>query len=361
MTPFSRRMAPAALLAGLVVAAGPPLVYLQVAAARGRARAEDLAGRLAAEVAAVARRQPRLWPYHAPKVVAIAASWAGPAGASAVAVTDCRGRPLYGSGEQVAAWAPVRTARGLVGWVGVGSRDAGDRAALAALAGASGAAGLLIGLVVFWLPAAVVRRQAARIAEGRAVLRGQEEERARVARDLHDGLGQGLTALRLSVEGGRTREALDAADEALAELRRVVADLRPADIEAAGGLSEALRACTERFERRSGLPVSFRPPAEGAPAASDDVASHLLRMLQEALANAARHAGATELGVRLDYAGGAWVLTVADNGVGMAGDGGGMGDGGLRTIRERAAFLDGRVEVEAPEGGGTAVRVTLPG
>ena len=357
MKDFSRKMGSVAFLAALAVGLGPPLVYRHVTEASAEARAADHAHRLAEDMAEVATRQPRLWRYNAAKVAQVASGWFDRIGASGVAVRDCQGRELYeeGGDDPLLAWAAIRTARGVVGWVGVRADDARERAAMTKLMGGCCALGLILGWALFLLPAAAVKRQATQIADGRAVVRGQEEERARIARDLHDGLGQGLTALRLAVEAGRPEDALAATDEALGELRRVVADLRPPDLDA-GGVTEALRAFTERFERRSGLPVSFRcePKSARWDDASDQVATTLLRILQEALSNAARHAGANELGVLLVDDAGRWLLEVAD-------DGGGMGETvGLRTIRERADFYGGRVEVRQAVEGGSVLRVSLP-
>ncbi len=360
---FAMRMAPVAVLAGLAVWMGPPLVEVWTARRAGLAAAEDQAGRLAHALSELAARQPRLWRYNAAKVVHAASAWADRPDVAGVTITDCGGEVWFsperlgvGTGRPggLTGWAAVASPRGTVAWVGVRRDDSGAAAARSMLHGASGILGLLVGLVLFLFPTAVVRRQATRLEEGRAVLRGQEEERGRVARDLHDGLGQELTALRMAVEGGRTDEALAASDEAMAELRRVVADLRPPDLEE-GGLVEALRACTERFERRSGLPVSFRGP-DGLEV-SQDVGATLLRCLQEGLGNAARHAEATEIGVRLTVQGGHVALAIVDDGKGVTPA---VALSGLRTVRERCDFLDGQVHVGEAEGGGTSVRIQLP-
>jgi two-component system NarL family sensor kinase len=251
-------------------------------------------------------------------------------------------------------WAAVRSTRGIVAWVGVRRDDTAHAQRRFLLHGASGILGLLAGLAIFLFPTAVVRRQATRLEEGRAVLRGQESERERIARDLHDGLGQGLVALRMAVEGGRTEDALAASDESMAELRRVVADLRPPDLQA-DGLRAALRACTERFEKASGLPVSFRAPDEIE--VTEEVGTALLRCLQESLGNAGRHSGASEIGVRLTGGDGRVVLEVEDDGKGFESA---VADAGLRTVRERCDFLGGHVDVRRVETGGSAVRIELP-
>jgi len=361
---FAWRMAPVAVLAGLVVWLGPPLVETWTSRRAGLAAAQEQAGRVAGALSELAARQPRLWRYNAGKVVRTATAWADRSDVAGVTITDCEGGVLFtperlgvGTGKAtggVTGWAPVDTVAGVVAWVGVRRDTSAHAGRRFLLHGASGILGVLVGLVLFVFPTAVVRRQATRLEEGRAVLRGQEAERGRLARDLHDGLGQGLTAVRLAVEGGRTEDALAASDEAMAELRRVVADLRPPDLDA-GGLSEALRACTERFERRTGLPVSFR--SEGPLEVSEDVGATLLRCLQEGLSNAGRHAQASEIGVRLIGGAGQVALEVVDDGGGMPPD---ATRSGLRGLRERCDFLGGSVDVGEAEGGGTLLRVELP-
>lgn len=363
---FTKRMAPVAVVVGLLVWLGVPVVETWTARRAGRAAAHAQAGRLAHALSDLAVRQPRLWRYNAAKVVGAAATWADRADVAGVTITDCAGGVLFsparlgvGTGRAtggVTGWAEVTTPAGVVAWVGVRRDDSGDAPRRFLLHGASGLLGLLVGLVLFLFPTAVVRRQAARLEEGRAVLRGQEAERGRLSRDLHDGLGQGLTAVRLAVEAGRTDDALAASDEAMAELRRVVADLRPPDLDA-GGLPEALRACTERFESRTGLPVSFRCSGQGE--VSEEAGATLLRCLQEGLSNAGRHAQATEIGVRLAIDALRVVLEVEDDGVGISAQGAGGRDGQV-TLRERCDFLGGRVDVsEAPQGG-ALLRIELP-
>ena len=360
---FARRMAPVAVLVGLIVWLGVPIVETWTARRAARAAAGAQAGRLAHALSELAVRQPRLWRYNAPKVVGAATAWADRADVAGVTITDCGGDVLFaparlgvGSGRSggVTGWAAVRTPRGVVAWVGVRGDGSGGAQRRFLLHGASGLLGLLVGLVLFLFPTAVVRRQAARLQEGRAVLHGQEAERGRLARDLHDGLGQGLTAVRLAVEADRREDALAATDEAMAELRRVVADLRPPDLDAAS-LPEALRACTERFERRTGLPVSFR--CAGDAEVSEDVGATLLRCLQEGLSNAGRHAEATEIGVRLTLQAAGVRLEVEDDGQGPPAE---PPESRLRSLRERCDFLGGSVTLSPAEGGGALLTIELP-
>ncbi len=202
---FAMRMAPVAVLAGLAVWMGPPLVEVWTARRAGLAAAEDQAGRLAHALSELAARQPRLWRYNAAKVVHAASAWADRPDVAGVTITDCGGEVWFsperlgvGTGRPggLTGWAAVASPRGTVAWVGVRRDDSGAAAARSMLHGASGILGLLVGLVLFLFPTAVVRRQATRLEEGRAVLRGQEEERGRVLRGVEE-VRHGAPGLRV--------------------------------------------------------------------------------------------------------------------------------------------------------------------
>lgn len=198
------------------------------------------------------------------------------------------------------------------------------------------------------------------------VVQIQEEERGRIARDLHDSVGQALAALHLGLEliAGRPAEAaaltgrcIRECEEALSELRRVVYDLRPPELTASADVAEVLRSYTERFELRTGLPTSFR--GSGGAIRSEEVSTCLLRVLQEALTNISRHAGAQEVGVSLTVMPGKVSMEVTDDGQGFDFQAPRRGTG-LRGIHERCAFLGGSVEVESRPESGTRLRVHLP-
>lgn len=193
-----------------------------------------------------------------------------------------------------------------------------------------------------------------------------ELERGRMARDLHDSVGQALAALQLDLEMMRglpgaeellIGRALASCEDAMQELRRVVYDLRPPELSDATAIQDVLRAYVERFEIRAGVPTSFR--ATGRSILSEELATCLLRVLQEALTNVSRHAFAREVGVQLRVEPREIVLEVADDGQGF--DPGAAPRGrGLRGIEERCAFLGGRVRVESVRHQGTKLEVHLP-
>ncbi|MBB3085458.1 sensor histidine kinase [Geodermatophilus sabuli] len=196
----------------------------------------------------------------------------------------------------------------------------------------------------------------------------REEERRRLRRDLHDGLGPSLGAVVLRIDTARNlavsrpeeadrllRQARDDVSAALADVRRLVHDLRPPALDDLG-LAGAVRQQAERLlAPRVGVTVDPGELAE-LPAAVE-VAAY--RIASEALANVAKHASATRVRVSLACDGdGDLVVEVADDGVGIAP--GAPAGVGLVSLRERAAELGGRCSVECPASGGTVVRAVLP-
>lgn len=202
---------------------------------------------------------------------------------------------------------------------------------------------------------------------------GVLEERARIARDLHDTVAQGFTGIVVQLEVAddaldrdptAARAHLDraraSAREGLAEMRRAVRDLRPELLDDVG-LSEAVRRTAARWSEATGVPAAVT--TSGTPSALPPEAEvALLRAAQEALANVAKHARATAVTVTLAYDGDAVTLRVDDDGIGLAAEGGtasaepGLG---LLGMRERLAALGGRLDVASPPGGGTRVAATV--
>jgi signal transduction histidine kinase len=204
---------------------------------------------------------------------------------------------------------------------------------------------------------------------------GVAEERNRLAREIHDTLAQGLTALTLQLEmadallddaperaRGSIQRALQLARANLQEARRSVLDLRAAPLEGLS-LPEALEQLAEEFARDHGVPCATtiqglqgRLPAR--------LETGLYRLAQEALANAAKHARPSRVGVRLEQRGGLLELVVEDDGVGFDPDlpvgAGPHGGFGLAGMRERAALLGGQLALDSAPGRGTRVVVRVP-
>lgn len=227
--------------------------------------------------------------------------------------------------------------------------------------------GLLVDLVRQAAVAIRARLLASELQESRErLVIGREDDRRRIRRDLHDGLGPALggVALRLQAAGNaidadpvRARDLVALArtevGEALDDVRRLVHDLRPPALDDLG-LEAAVRQQAERVRSEVEVTVAAED-LSGLPAAVE-VAAY--RIVSEALTNVVRHAGARRADVRLEAGSSALTVTVADDGRGIAED---VTAGvGLLSLRERAEELGGRCEVRCPEGGGTTVRAVLP-
>jgi signal transduction histidine kinase len=196
----------------------------------------------------------------------------------------------------------------------------------------------------------------------------QEEERRRIQRDLHDGLGPVLASMRLRLEAcldevrngdplARDLERLyELVGQATGDIRRLVYDLRPPVLDQLG-LLPALRQHCERFSRETGVAVGFEVDRGLRVPAAAEVA--LLRVAQEALLNVGKHARASRADVRLERSDGALSLVVRDDGVGFDANGHGGEGTGLGSMRERAELPGGTLRLAAHPGG-TEVTVSIP-
>ena len=210
------------------------------------------------------------------------------------------------------------------------------------------------------------RLEAERRRAGSAALHAQEEERTRVARDLHDEVNQSLTGLLLRLEAareaappeleGELAETKALANQAMTELLSLARQLRPTALDDLG-----LVAAIEGQVDRLGGEIETSLKVEGAfTDLGADAQLVVYRVAQEALTNAARHSGAGRVEVRLRRAdGGGVVLEVADDGRGFAFDESqrGLGIGGMR---ERALLVGGELTIESRPDAGTTVRLTVP-
>lgn len=202
-------------------------------------------------------------------------------------------------------------------------------------------------------------RRTQRAEQARAMLVAErEDERRRVRRDLHDGVGPLLAALRLELDGsgrdvGSTR-ATRLLDQAIGEVRRISRNLRPIALDELG-IVGALRQQASMLSGPAGPLITVDLP-DSPPVLPAAVEVAVLRISGEALTNVVRHARATTCGLRL-WTDTAVHLCVRDNG---RGPGAGVDSGGLQSMRDRAEELGGHLEVHACEGGGTMVEAVLP-
>ena len=205
----------------------------------------------------------------------------------------------------------------------------------------------------------------------------REQERARVAREIHDELGQVLTALKINLDWlerklgvrdndpslnpllDRVVESAEIADSAISSVQKITSDLRPSSLDNLG-LAAALDHEAQRFQQRTGIACKLKLPADSLELPAE-AATAVFRIFQEALTNVARHAQATEVRAALQSEADQVVLQVEDNGRGISSAA--LTDKkslGLLGMRERAAVLGGEVVVVALQPGGTRVTLRLP-
>lgn len=198
----------------------------------------------------------------------------------------------------------------------------------------------------------------------------REEEKARIAREVHDELGQVLTVLKLETSmcelaygelDAGLQERLNSMKRLIANLFQLVRDvataLRPPILDA--GISSAIEWQAHRFESRSQIPCLVQVP-DNLPPLADVKAIGLFRILQEALTNVMRHAQAHTVDVRLALEGGWLCLTVSDDGRGFIPAPGRPSSFGLVGMRERVLMLGGSLELDSRPGEGTTLSVRIP-
>jgi PAS domain S-box-containing protein len=196
-----------------------------------------------------------------------------------------------------------------------------------------------------------------------------EEERARIARELHDQIGQALTAIKLNLQaigrsgaagphGTTLADGVELVDRALQQVRSLSFELRPAMLDDLG-LAAALRAFARKQASAAGLALGLRisPRLQGAP---KDVETACFRIAQEAVTNVVRHAHARRLDVTLRRTDGTLELAVQDDGAGIPDALAAFAGLGLLSMRERAEAVGGGLEVASVPGGGTVVRARFP-
>jgi signal transduction histidine kinase len=203
------------------------------------------------------------------------------------------------------------------------------------------------------------------------LVRAQEAERRSISRELHDQVGQTLTALRMELASlaeirnsstgefkGRLQEAMHLAEQTLVSVRDMAMGLRPAMLDDLG-LAPALEWQGREFSRRSGIPVDVE--VDGTVDALPDVhRTCVFRIIQEALTNCARHAQASHIRVAVHGGSDRISLSVQDDGVGFARAEAAPGGLGLMGIEERARELGGAVRIRSQTGKGTTLQADIP-
>ena len=210
------------------------------------------------------------------------------------------------------------------------------------------------------------RLETERRESARRALAAQEDERRRVARELHDELGQTLTGVLLLVDeaskapprraGAAIEEGREALRNSIEEVRRIVRDLRPEALDDLG-LPSAMATMAGAFERHTGIPLDREVPA-AIPHLSREQELVLYRVVQEALTNVARHSGAGRAGLVVACDDGRVSIAVRDDGRGFKAPP--PDHGGINGMRERALLVRGTVDVSSQLGEGTQVVLSIP-
>src|SRR5215217_2060115 len=203
---------------------------------------------------------------------------------------------------------------------------------------------------------------------GRAVLRAQEQERSRIAQDLHDEVNQALTGILLRLQATMAdapphliNELADTkalATQAMEELLHLARELRPTALDD-HGLVPALASQIAAFGERTGIRSRFMPPTGQLPIFSDEEQLVIYRVTQESLSNVIQHAGATRVDVELNTVG-RTVLRVRDDGRGFENrNGRGRNRLGVSGMRERALLVGGSLAIFSTPGEGTTIELTM--
>ncbi len=208
----------------------------------------------------------------------------------------------------------------------------------------------------------------------RQLMGAQEAERRRLARELHDELGQALTAVKLNLQslpgpgasagaGGRLDEAMGLVDRALSQVRDLSLDLRPSLLDDLG-LASALRWYVTRQAERAGLAATVAADL-GETRPGPDIETACFRVVQEAMTNAVRHGGARSVSVEVKGREGEIALVVRDDGAGFdveaAHSRATRGESlGLLGMEERVLLLGGTLDIDSAPGQGTEVRARIP-
>ena len=209
----------------------------------------------------------------------------------------------------------------------------------------------------------------------RRLVEVQEQERRALARELHDRIGQGLTAINLNLNilhdqldqetlarvGKRLDDSISLLEETIPAVRNLMSNLRPALLDEYG-LVTALGTHLKDFSSRYGIPVHFDPSASPVPRLESSIEITLLRIAQEALFNIVKHAQASEVSLDLLVLESTICLRVQDNGVGMdlSQPEAHPGSHGLTIMRERAEAVGGLLKVSSEPGKGTRIEVYIP-
>jgi PAS domain S-box-containing protein len=236
----------------------------------------------------------------------------------------------------------------------------------------------IVGVLAIGRDITELREKERQIEESRDLLRelaeyrdsAREEERKRIAREIHDELGQLLTAQRLDIAtlkfqfgmdnpalGERCRHLLEVTDQTIRSVRSIASALRPAALDM--GITLALEWLADEFGKRTGVDCRLHL-GQVDMELDEDLAVAVFRIVQESLTNVARYAEARQVDISLENCDDRYHLSIRDNGRGFDPEGKRPRSFGLLGIRERALMLSGEANIISAPGRGTCVEVTIP-
>jgi signal transduction histidine kinase len=387
---LAARLVPLLVILGGVVAVPAPLAYHWMGARELREGGAEVARRVAEILGREAEGRPVLWAYDSIKLVEHLRAYRDWPHVSRIDVVDALGCPIdpaFEPPEDGLLWAvaPIEVRGRHIGevWVGMNRRALRTRSlSLLALFTALGVGLSVLAYQVAMRSARSAETQIDELVErlskarseervrelSRRAIAIQERERRAIARDLHDGVGQALAAIRIHAQLLETRADDPAAvmqlaaqigsmaDATLDEIRRAIGRLGPAVLHEVG-LRAAIERLLDDVIERAGLRAerSFARMEE----LPEAVENACYRIVQEALTNVLRHARAQRVQLRIAREGDALSIVIEDDGVGFVASDRTTGHG-IAGMRERAELLGGWLEIDAREGGGTRVRACLP-
>jgi signal transduction histidine kinase len=204
------------------------------------------------------------------------------------------------------------------------------------------------------------------------IQKAREEERRRIAREIHDELGQQLTALKFDINwikkklnvdqeniSNKARQALTLIDQTIHSVRKISSDLRPGILDDLGLIPALEWQCMD-FEKRTGIKCSFRSYIQEVEF-STDFSVNVFRILQETLTNVARHSGATRVKINIALEKDIFSMSIIDNGTGInKGEKENKTSFGILGMKERALIYGGELSISGSSEDGTTVRVKIP-
>jgi signal transduction histidine kinase len=374
---FSLRMLPLSIFAAIVIMAVPPLIYHFTNQKDMKIQAEIYAKLLATDLGKSIETEPFLWQYRTNKILMYTDKHRFQKDIGTVVIRDCNDKIIIdsarlkigtGATEGPAAKVPIITRGTTVGSVEVIMDPSEYKERIISISFKAGFVGACLFALLYFFPTKVVKAQAEKLAVAVGKLqiaKIQEQERKRIARDLHDGVGQILTALQIELKLAQSQSLSDnhlenartLAEDILHEIRAAVLALRPAAF-THKNLEEAIRSFIEEFELRNSIPSSLRITGNLSELPKD-MEVLVFRIFQECMTNILKHAKAGEIGVVLEITTDLLIMSISDDGMGFDPSDCKTGTG-IRGIKERLELCGGNMKIDTTELNGTSLTFSIP-